>query len=50
VCKKGAKECIYWLNLLEIHGTSMLEKERSNLIQEATELMKILAAIIRKSE
>jgi four helix bundle protein len=50
VCKKEAKERIYWLNLLEIHDTTILEKERLYLIQDATELMKILASIIYKSE
>ena len=49
VCKKEAKESRYWLNLLEIHNISGLEDERLRLSQEATELIKIFASIIRKS-
>jgi four helix bundle protein len=50
ISKKEAKESIYWLNLLDIGYKSTLEKERSTLIDEATELMKILGAILEKSK
>ena len=48
ISKKEAKESIYWLNLTE----PSLEwlNERNLLIQETTELMKILGSILVKSE
>lgn len=49
ICRKEAKESRYWLKLIDINIT-LLEKERLILIQEATELMNIFGAIIRKSE
>lgn len=48
IARKEAKETIYWLKLLAVSAEA--EKERTVLIQEATELMKIFGAIIRKSE
>lgn len=48
ICRKEAKETIYWLRLSEPDNTK--EKERSELIKEATELMKIFGAIIEKSK
>lgn len=47
ICRKEAKESIYWLELIDV--TSELEKERLALIKEATELMKIFGAILIKS-
>lgn len=47
-CRREAKESNYWLRLLTIDGT--LENERQRLICEATELMKIFGAIVRKGE
>jgi four helix bundle protein len=46
ICRKEAKETIYWLKLVE--SNSNTEKEK--LVQEATELMKICGAIIEKSK
>ncbi|MBI4374438.1 MAG: four helix bundle protein [Deltaproteobacteria bacterium] len=46
ISRKEAKESRYWLSLLSVDG---LEPERKVLVQEATELMNILGAILRKS-
>ncbi len=46
ICKKEAKETIYWLKLLVVSDDLKTEKER--LIQEANELMRIFATIIKK--
>lgn len=48
IAKKEARETIYWLELLEVGSNELNEKER--LMREATEVMKILGAIIRSSE
>jgi four helix bundle protein len=45
--RREAKESRYWLRLLDVNGT--LESQRQRLVDEATELMKIFGAIIRKS-
>ena len=50
ICRKETKESRYWLLLVDISNNSELEKERQTLIREATELMNIFGAIIRKSE
>ena len=47
ICRKEAKETIYWLKLSEPEAVQ--EKERDALIVEAMELMKIIGAIIEKS-
>lgn len=47
ICRKEAKESIYWLRLSEPNETQ--EQEREILITEATELMKIFGSIIEKS-
>jgi len=49
ICRKEAKESRYWLRLVDTNGNEELEKERHELIQEATELMNIFGSIIRKS-
>ena len=49
ISRKESKETRYWLNVMDIEQ-SELSKERDQLFQEATELMKIFAAILRKSE
>ncbi len=48
--RKEARETRYWLRLLDTGTDASVEAERSKLIQEATELMKIFGAILRKSE
>jgi len=50
ISRKEAKETVYWLRLLDAGSNLNVESNRNNLIQEATELMRILAAILRKSE
>ena len=50
IARKEAKESRYWLNLVDTKANGILEKERQNLIREATELMMILSAIMRKSK
>ncbi|MGP8079317.1 MAG: four helix bundle protein [Dehalococcoidales bacterium] len=49
ICRKEAKETIYWLKLVETNEDS-LESARALHVQEATELMKIFGAIITKTE
>ena len=49
ICRKEAKESRFWLKLVDTNNDRELEKERDELIQEATELMNIFGAIIRKS-
>ena len=50
ISRKEAKESSYWLQLIDVNGNEILEKERQGLIKEATELMKILSSIMRKSQ
>ena len=50
ICRKESKESRYWLKLLDIQDASEQENERISLIKEATELMNIFGAILRKSE
>ena len=47
IARKEAKESRYWLQLLECDKAS--DAHRARLIQESTELLKILSAIIEKS-
>jgi len=50
ISRKEAKECRYWLRLLDSGEKVSLDKARGSLIQEATELMNIFGSIVRKSE
>jgi four helix bundle protein len=50
ISRKEAKESRYWLRLLDTGGNDSADKTRDALIQEATELMNIFGAIVRKSE
>lgn len=50
IAKKEAKETRYWLRLLDTGGDSSLNHERDALLQECTELMHILGAIVRNSQ
>ncbi len=49
ISRKEAKEAGYWLRLLDTRGTNELDDERTVLVQEASELMRIFGAILRKS-
>ncbi len=46
--RKEAKETRYWLRLLDLETREALEPERQSLMQEATELVLIFSAIIRR--
>ncbi len=50
ICRKESKESSYWLSLLDVGSNTELEQERGYLIKEATELMMIFSAIMRKSK
>lgn len=50
ISRKESKESILWLKLVDTGANSSLEKERGSLIDEGTQLMKILGSIVRKSE
>lgn len=50
ISRKEAKETRFWLSCLEDNIQPELEEQRKELFQEATEIMKILGAIIRNSE
>jgi len=50
ICRKEAKESRYWLKLVDTEDKKYLEKDRMVLITEATELMNIFGAILRKTE
>jgi len=47
ICRKEAKETLYWLKLLDVKGNSISQKQQA-LIGEVTELMKIFGSIIEK--
>ena len=49
ISRKEAKESKYWLLLVDTNNNQELEKERQELIKEATELMMIFSSIMRKS-
>ena len=48
ICRKEAKECIYWLSLLDMVGAENEIAEQERLVTEATELRKIFGAIVTK--
>jgi four helix bundle protein len=50
ICRKEAKESCYWLNLVDINNNPSIEDTRKALAEEATELMNIFGAILRRSE
>jgi four helix bundle protein len=50
ICRKEAKECRWWLRLLDTGGDAKLDAACGELIQEAIELTSIFGAILRKSE
>jgi len=49
ISRKEAKESVYWLKLVDVQNNSELEKQRLVLIDEATQLLKILSSIILKA-
>jgi four helix bundle protein len=50
ICRKESKESRYWLRLLDVNGTQTHAAERARLEQEATELLSIFSAILKKTE
>ncbi len=50
ISRKEAKECRYFLRLLNVDSQASAERLRAELVQEATELMNIFGAIVRKCE
>jgi four helix bundle protein len=50
ICRKESKESKYWLRLVDTNGEPSLEQEQKELIQEATELVKISGSIVTKNE
>jgi four helix bundle protein len=49
ICRKEAKESIFWFKLTEIK-TPESEVKRKALIEEATQLVKIFSSIVEKSK
>jgi four helix bundle protein len=49
ICRKEAKESAYWFKLVDVEEGA-LESERTELINEATELTKIFGSIFEKSK
>ena len=49
IARKEAKESRYWLRLLDTGEDGDLGAERDGLVQEATELLKILNSILQKA-
>lgn len=50
ICRKEAKESVYWLRLLISTNDSSHERQGINLVGEAIELKKIFSAIIENSK
>lgn len=48
ISRKEVKETRYWLQLIDIANDILLKRELMQLIQEATELMNIFGAILKK--
>jgi four helix bundle protein len=49
ICRKEAKETVYWLKLLQLKSEES-ENKRTLLVGEASELTKIFGAIVTKTE
>lgn len=50
ICRKEAKESLYWLKLIDVEGNPELEREIKVLQKEAKELTHIFGAIVTKSQ
>ena len=50
ICRKEAKESRYWLQLFDTTRRDEIDRDREELINEATELMKIFGSILQKSQ
>jgi four helix bundle protein len=49
ISRKESKESRFWLKLIDTQQNNKLEKTKSDLVQESTELLKIFSAILNKS-
>lgn len=49
ISRKEAKETCYWLKLVDTGNDQNLEKDRLYLLDEATQLLKIMSSIILKA-
>jgi len=49
ICRKEAKETLYWLNLINEANPTFIKRTKL-LLQETSELLKIFASIIIKSK
>lgn len=47
IARKESKESRYWLRLLDTGMDATVEAERQRLVQESTELLKILSAMLK---
>lgn len=50
ICRKEAKESVYWLRLIKETNDLLNADIAEELIQESTELKKIFSAIVEKSK
>lgn len=50
ISRKEAKETLYWLGLIDTGLEKSLSAQRDALTKECTEIMKIVGAILHKSE
>ena len=50
ICRKEAKESVYWLKLVDVYDDANIESVRMELQKEAVELTSIFGAIVTKSE
>jgi four helix bundle protein len=50
ICRKESKESRFFLNLIDTDEIMELSQEKDELIQEASELMNIFGAILRKTD
>lgn len=50
ICRKESKESRFFLRLIDTGNSNELEKQQTNLMNEALELVKIFNAIAEKSE
>jgi four helix bundle protein len=48
IARREAKETRLWLRLVDAGEDESNQRERAELVQEATELMKIMSTILRK--
>ena len=48
IARREAKETVYWMKLLLLYNDKEMEVERIKLIDEATQIKKILSAILLK--